>query len=429
QARHQRRAEVAGRRVETDPGRLSPPDRAAGIRGQPARRRARHRAPARARPRAGAPLALPARSLAVASLGGRRARHGHRSHAALRALAAPRYPSRASGLDPQARCRNATAGSSTLAGRRAHRGGPGRARLLAGGVREDRRALRGRAGGRAALAWRDSAARHLRRAPAPPRPLARLAPGRGQSPPSGLSRGRGADLARSGRDAHRRRGPPRAEPARRPRRSRTGALSGVLLHRHPARSGRGLPEARDRPYRPPARPDPRRSLSPGRDQWQPRLARAEAQARGHLVSLARVRADLGRGAARAPYLATARAKPEDEGGVQSAVIAAFPNVTVIPVREVLERLSAVLDQIALAIRLLAGVSVATGLIVTAGALGVSRYQRLYQSVLLKALGATRGFVARLFAVEYALLGMAAGLCGSLLAAALAWGVLHWALDV
>ncbi|HYR37779.1 MAG TPA: FtsX-like permease family protein [Methylomirabilota bacterium] len=131
----------------------------------------------------------------------------------------------------------------------------------------------------------------------------------------------------------------------------------------------------------------------------------------------------------ATYLATARAKPEDEGGVQSAVIAAFPNVTVIPVREVLERLSAVLDQIALAIRLLAGVSVATGLIVTAGALGVSRYQRLYQSVLLKALGATRGFVARLFAVEYALLGMAAGLCGSLLAAALAWGVLHWALDV
>ena len=134
-------------------------------------------------------------------------------------------------------------------------------------------------------------------------------------------------------------------------------------------------------------------------------------------------------AAPATYLATARARPEEEGAVQSAVIAAFPNITVIPVREVLERLSAVLDQIALAIRLLAGVSVATGVIVTAGALGISRYQRLYQSVLLNALGATRGFVARLFAVEYALLGMAAGLCGSLFAAALAWGVLHWALDV
>ena len=49
--------------------------------------------------------------------------------------------------------------------------------------------------------------------------------------------------------------------------------------------------------------------------------------------------------------------------------------------------------------------------------------------LVKALGATRGLVARVFAVEYALLGAAAGLGGSALAAALAWGVLHWALDV
>lgn len=129
------------------------------------------------------------------------------------------------------------------------------------------------------------------------------------------------------------------------------------------------------------------------------------------------------------WLATARVAPADELAVQSAVTAAFPNVTAIPVREVLERIAGVLDQIALAIRLLAGVSIATGLIVTAGALGVSRHQRLYQSVILKALGATRGLVARVFAVEYALLGAAAGFGGTALAAALAWGVLHWALDV
>ena len=129
------------------------------------------------------------------------------------------------------------------------------------------------------------------------------------------------------------------------------------------------------------------------------------------------------------WLATARVPPADELAVQSAVTAAFPNVTAIPIREVLERIAGVLDQIALAIRLLAGVSIATGLIVTAGALSVSRHQRLYQSVILKALGATRGLVARVFAVEYALLGTAAGLGGTALAAALAWGVLHWVLDV
>ncbi|MBF8287905.1 MAG: putative Uncharacterized ABC-type transport system, permease component YbbP, partial [Candidatus Rokubacteria bacterium] len=129
------------------------------------------------------------------------------------------------------------------------------------------------------------------------------------------------------------------------------------------------------------------------------------------------------------WIATARAAPADESAIQSAVTAAFPNVTAIPVREVLERIAGVLDQIALAIRLLAGVSIATGLIVTAGALGVSRHQRLYQSVILKTLGATRGFVARVFAIEYAILGVAAGLCGSLLAAALAWSVGRWALDI
>jgi putative ABC transport system permease protein len=129
------------------------------------------------------------------------------------------------------------------------------------------------------------------------------------------------------------------------------------------------------------------------------------------------------------FIATVRSAPEREAGLQSAVVAAFPNVTAIPIREVLERVTAVLDQIALAVRLVAAFSIGAGLVVMAGALAITRQQRLYHSVILKALGATRGFVARVFAVEYALLGAAAGLAGSALAAALAWAVLRFALDV
>ncbi|PYO59199.1 MAG: hypothetical protein DMD83_00070 [Candidatus Rokuibacteriota bacterium] len=129
------------------------------------------------------------------------------------------------------------------------------------------------------------------------------------------------------------------------------------------------------------------------------------------------------------YLATARVPQRDEDRVQSAVVAAFPNVTAIPVREVLERVSSVLDQIALAMRLVAGLSVLSGLVVMAGALSITRYQRLYESVILKALGATRGFVGRVFAVEYALLGAGAGLGGTALAGVLAWAVLRFALEV
>ena len=129
------------------------------------------------------------------------------------------------------------------------------------------------------------------------------------------------------------------------------------------------------------------------------------------------------------FIATVRARPDQENRLQSAVVAAFPNITAIPIREVLERVSAMLDQIALAVRLVAAFSIGAGLIVMAGALAITRQQRLYQSVILKALGATRGFVSRVFAVEYALLGAAAGLAGSALAAVLAWAVLRFALDV
>lgn len=129
------------------------------------------------------------------------------------------------------------------------------------------------------------------------------------------------------------------------------------------------------------------------------------------------------------YIATAHVMPADEPRVQAAVVSALPNVTAIPVREVLTRVTAIMDQIALAIRLVAGFTIAVGLIVLIGALTATRYQRLYQSVILKALGATRGLVARVFAVEYALLGALAGLGGTALAAVLAWAVLRFVLDV
>jgi len=128
------------------------------------------------------------------------------------------------------------------------------------------------------------------------------------------------------------------------------------------------------------------------------------------------------------FVATARTAPAAEGAVADAVAAAFPNVTAIPVRDVLERVGAVLGDIAVAIRVMALFTVATGVVVMAGALTATRYQRLYESVVLRTLGATRGAVARAFAVEYGCLGAAAGLGGTALAAALAWIVLHFVLD-
>jgi len=53
------------------------------------------------------------------------------------------------------------------------------------------------------------------------------------------------------------------------------------------------------------------------------------------------------------YLATARVPPGSDAAVQERVAAAFPNVTAIPVRDVLERVIGVVDRIAVAVRLVA----------------------------------------------------------------------------
>jgi putative ABC transport system permease protein len=130
----------------------------------------------------------------------------------------------------------------------------------------------------------------------------------------------------------------------------------------------------------------------------------------------------------ATWVGTARVPAAAEPALQDAVVAAFPNVTAVPVRDVLERVSAVLGDIAVAARLVALFTLGAGLVVMAGALAATRSQRLYESVVLRTLGATRGVVARGFAVEYGLLGAAAGVGGGVLAIVLAWVVVRWVLD-
>src|SRR4030095_10912793 len=64
-----------------------------------------------------------------------------------------------------------------------------------------------------------------------------------------------------------------------------------------------------------------------------------------------------------PWVATARVPPEREARLQDAVIAALPNVTAVPVRDILERVAGILGRIALAVRLIAVFSIGAGLVV------------------------------------------------------------------
>jgi putative ABC transport system permease protein len=128
------------------------------------------------------------------------------------------------------------------------------------------------------------------------------------------------------------------------------------------------------------------------------------------------------------HLAAVYAPPEDAERIAAEIGERFPNITAIPVREALASLAEVVERIGDAVRVVASVTLVAGVLVLGGAIAAGHRRRVYDSVLLKVLGATRGFVAGVFLVEHLLLGLvtaglAAGI-GTLAAWALVTGPMN-----
>ena len=129
------------------------------------------------------------------------------------------------------------------------------------------------------------------------------------------------------------------------------------------------------------------------------------------------------------YIASAKVEPEKEMPLQRALVRALPNVTAIKIGDVLANVARLLEQLAWAIQGIALLSMTSGAVVMIAALSSTRYRRLYESAVLKAIGGTRQIIVKSFAVEFALVGGLAGLIGVGLASALSWVILHFFLDI
>jgi len=107
--------------------------------------------------------------------------------------------------------------------------------------------------------------------------------------------------------------------------------------------------------------------------------------------------------------------PDHVGELQRALYAAFPTVTVINVAQALETVRSVVIQITYVIQFLAAFSIFAGVIILASSIAGTRYRRIREVVVLKTLGATRRRIATVFSIEFAVLGLVAGLVGVLFA--------------
>lgn len=111
-----------------------------------------------------------------------------------------------------------------------------------------------------------------------------------------------------------------------------------------------------------------------------------------------------------------------EDAVENVVASLLPNVTAVRVRDALDAVNAIIRSIGDGVRAAGSITVAAGLLVLGGAMAADRRRRTYDSVLFKVLGATRFQLARLYIIEYGLLGLVTGVVATAIGTAAAWAV-------
>jgi len=121
-------------------------------------------------------------------------------------------------------------------------------------------------------------------------------------------------------------------------------------------------------------------------------------------------------------LAVAHLPRGREQRMQDLLAASYPNVTVLRIREILEKIVRVLRQIGQGIQFIGGFTVLAGIAILAGAVSAGAGRRGREVALLKTLGMTRRGVAAAFALEYALIGLVAGAIGAIGGLVLAYEV-------
>ena len=109
-----------------------------------------------------------------------------------------------------------------------------------------------------------------------------------------------------------------------------------------------------------------------------------------------------------------------EADLQRLVGREYPGVTAVWVREVAEQVNRLADNIGLAIRSSSVLAVFAGMLVLGGVMAADHRRRRRESVLWKVLGATRGKVVWMYALEYLVLAIGAGVFGGVCGSIASW---------
>ncbi|MGE0103701.1 MAG: ABC transporter permease [Blastocatellales bacterium] len=106
--------------------------------------------------------------------------------------------------------------------------------------------------------------------------------------------------------------------------------------------------------------------------------------------------------------------------LQRDLVELYPNVSVIDVLDIIEVARGIVGNVSLAVTFVGGFVFLSGLLILIGSIAMTKFHRLYESAILKTLGAKKRLIVYTLFVEYCVLGLLAGLLGSAAAIALTW---------
>lgn len=121
-------------------------------------------------------------------------------------------------------------------------------------------------------------------------------------------------------------------------------------------------------------------------------------------------------------LTTGEPDPARDSRILNVVTRTFPAVTTVRVKDALDIVNQLVEQLAAAIRVAAGVALLSSVLVLAGALAAGNRARIHDAVVLKTLGATRRTLVTAFSLEYGLIGLATAVFALVAGGIAAWFV-------
>ncbi len=129
------------------------------------------------------------------------------------------------------------------------------------------------------------------------------------------------------------------------------------------------------------------------------------------------------------HIVTVEMDGGDEAQLLNRMARAYPSVTAVRVKDAIDIVSGLLEQMLVAIRGANVLTLFTGILVLAGALAAGLSERLYEAVVLKTYGASKRQLVGAFVIEYAGLGLAAAAFGLAVGSAASWFLARFILEM